>query len=231
MEPGHGLALPCLALVTGSAVRARREPRHRTIGAGGRYRALKHFLLLSSSAGRCPDDNGPLGTPEGAQWPIVIAARPDLAVISGEHVQVPVDCAINAVKLDVGPGRDRGPQWTRSGAGLLSISSATFYQFGRGKPGKSDANVVRTDRKSPDVVTTDRKSRRRPVTGYGFNASLACRPATALNLTALPYGVLFDPLSSRSYSSERLAADNSKKTLVPGMTAEILVPKSKIEGR
>jgi multidrug resistance efflux pump len=29
----------------------------------------------------------------------------------------------------------------------------------------------------------------------------------------------------------KLAVDNSKKTLVPGMTAEILVPKSKIEGR
>jgi HlyD family secretion protein len=29
----------------------------------------------------------------------------------------------------------------------------------------------------------------------------------------------------------KLAVDNSKKTLVPGMTAEILVPQSKIEGR
>jgi hypothetical protein len=40
----------------------------------------------------------------------------------------------------------------------------SFYQFGGDKPGKSDANVVRTDRELPEVVTTDRESRRRPVT-------------------------------------------------------------------
>jgi hypothetical protein len=28
-----------------------------------------------------------------------------------------------------------------------------------------------------------------------------------------------------------LSLDNSKKNLVPGMTAEVLVPKAKVEGR
>ena len=91
----------------------------------------------------------------------------------------------NAVKLDVRPGRDAGPHWTRSGAGLLSISSVTCYQFGRDKPGKSDADVVGTDRESPEVVTADRKSRRRPVTGYGCDASLAGRPGNSAELNGI----------------------------------------------
>jgi hypothetical protein len=43
-----------------------------------------HLAVISGTA-RYADDDGPLGTPEGAQWPIIFAGRVLLAVIRGRR--------------------------------------------------------------------------------------------------------------------------------------------------